>query len=189
MEIWKDIKGFEGYYQISNLGRIRSLDRIIEMKNGKTRKVKGKILKQSTSVHGYKVVCFRRNGKKENFRVHRLIGEAFIDNQDNKPFINHIDGDKSNNDISNLEWCTAKENANHAYEFGLKEASNPNKNGLKQGSKHHNSKLTEKEVKFMRENSRKNGGSFKNAELAKLFGITKANVSHIVNGKGWKHIS
>ncbi len=188
MEIWKDIEGHEGFYQVSNEGNLRSLDRVVKGKSESNKTLKGRSLKSTITVYGYKVVVFCKNGKKENFRIHRLVAQSFLSNAEKKPLINHIDGDKTNNIVSNLEWCTHSENMKHAFATRLKEPSNPNKNGLTQGSKHHNSKLVEKEVMFIRKNARKNGGKFYNAELAREFNVSKVSVGLIVDGKTWKHV-
>lgn len=128
MEIWKDIKGFEGLYQISNYGNIKSLERTFEYigKNQfgefKTiKKHKEMIIKQSINGNGYYQVCLRKENIKKNLLVHRLIAEAFIDNPDNKPTINHIDGNRLNNSINNLEWATMLEQQIHrVYYLGHK---------------------------------------------------------------------
>ena len=113
-EIWKDIRGYEGLYQISNLGRIKSLPKWrVKYGYGEI------ILKQSIGKKGYKVISLNKNKKRKQYKVHRLIAEAFIPNPENKPQINHIDGNKLNNDINNLEWCTQNENIQHAYNTGL----------------------------------------------------------------------
>lgn len=187
-EVWKDIKGYEGVYQVSNYGNLRSLTRTIDDKNGKIKIIKGKSLKASTTSYGYKSVVFRNGLNKENLRVHRLVAQAFIENKDNKPYVNHLDGNKANNRVDNLEWCTNSENMKHAFGTGLKEPSNPNKNGLTQGSKHHKSKLTEKDVIFIGSNSKANGGFMKNTELAEKFGVTKVTIGYVVNNKIWKHV-
>lgn len=110
-EIWKDIKGYEGLYQISNLGRVKSLPR-----NG-TIKTK-RIIKYELDKYGYPQVILN-NKKHKCFRVHRLVAEAFILNPQNKSTVNHIDGNKTNNKVSNLEWNTVKENNDHALKTGL----------------------------------------------------------------------
>lgn len=116
-EIWKDIPGFEGLYQASTFGRVRSLDRTIT-RGASTRRgryearLKGKILAQSTGVQGYQLVPLGHNNK--NRKVHQLIAKTFIPNPDNKPMVNHIDGDVKNNRVDNLEWSTNKENQIHA---------------------------------------------------------------------------
>ena len=112
MEIWKDIKGYECRYEISNQGRIRSKDRRVRIGRKDTYVSKGCFLKGY--VERYHKVTLSLNNVKETFYVHRLVADAFIPNNFNKPYINHIDGDKLNNDVDNLEWVTHKENMKHA---------------------------------------------------------------------------
>lgn len=110
MEIWKDVVGFEGYYQVSNLGRVRSLDRFITDKRGLKRNHKGFVKKLTPGNHGYMTAGLCRNGKNTQWLVHRLVAEAFIPNKEKLPFINHKDEVKDNNHVSNLEWCTQEYN-------------------------------------------------------------------------------
>ncbi|MGM0807539.1 MAG: NUMOD4 domain-containing protein [Bacillota bacterium] len=105
MEEWKDIKGYEGVYQVSNLGRVKSLPRHISRYNDNGYLVKEKVLKQMIHTGGYLQVGLRKNGKTTCKFVHRLVGEAFILNLNQLPQINHKDEDKTNNKVSNLEWC------------------------------------------------------------------------------------
>lgn len=116
-EIWKDIPNYEGFYQASNLGRIRSVDRYVYHGTRK-RFWKGQIIKPKID-HDYYSVCLSKHGKIRYYRVHRLVAFAFIVNPQNKPYINHIDGNKRNNRVENLEWCTASENNIHAMKTGL----------------------------------------------------------------------
>ena len=105
-EVWKDIDNFEGLYQVSNLGKVRSLDRIKNQFNGyyySNRLYKGKILKPSISKKGYLRVVLQANGIKKNCCIHRLVAETFIPNTDNLPIINHKDENKLNNQVDNLE--------------------------------------------------------------------------------------
>lgn len=110
-EVWKDILDFDcfykGYYQISNLGRVRSLDRIDSL----GRKQIGRIL-NGINARGYVRVSLKKNSNNQGARVHRLVAMAFIDNPENKPYVNHKDENKNNNNVDNLEWVTAEENTN-----------------------------------------------------------------------------
>ena len=113
-EIWKDIKGYEGLYQVSNLGRVKSLERTVIDKIGHKHPIKERILKPRTDGRGYLIVDLRNGSEKgKNYKVHRLVCEAFHENPENKPCVNHIDENKANNVASNLEWCTYEENNNH----------------------------------------------------------------------------
>lgn len=118
-EEWKEIPGFNGAYMVSNYGRVLSVSRIV--RSGKTNFVKTKdiIMTKRPNKKGYDKVCLNLNGKTKSVFVHRLVAIAFIANPNNKPQVNHIDGNKSNNLVSNLEWCTNGENQIHAYRLGL----------------------------------------------------------------------
>lgn len=110
-EIWKEIPGYEGLYEVSNYGQIRSIKRLEKCGN-KTRIRKERILKQSLR-RGYLFVSLCKNGEKENVVIHRIVALLFIPNPENKPCIDHIDGDRANNHADNLRWVTAKENSNN----------------------------------------------------------------------------
>lgn len=112
-EIWKEIKGWEGYYEISNFGNVRSLSRSV-MRNGMHLSIPGKALKPYITTAGYEQVNFCKNSIKRPRAVHRLVAGAFIPNPNNKPQVNHIDGIKKNNNDSNLEWATSSENNSHS---------------------------------------------------------------------------
>ena len=111
-ELWRDIKDYKDLYQGSNLGRVRSLDRWVKCPNGSVRFYKGRILKPGTNKYGYLIVILCKNGKVKSFLVHRLVAEAFIDNTDNLPQVNHKDENKLNNNAENLEWCSSSYNIN-----------------------------------------------------------------------------
>ena len=111
-EIWKDIIGYEGLYQISSFGNIKSFDRAVLGKGGKPRNIKGQDIKKRLN-KGYLVVGLNKDGINKLKLVSRLVAIHFIENKDNKPEVNHIDEDKQNNKIDNLEWVTPKENSNH----------------------------------------------------------------------------
>lgn len=113
-EEWRDIKGYEGYYQVSNLGKVRSVDRITKANQGGVRFVKGKEIKQRpTTTSKYQYVDLHKEGKVKHFSVHRLVAQAFVPNPDNLPQVNHINEDISDNRSKNLEWCTSKYNNNY----------------------------------------------------------------------------
>lgn len=122
-EEWRPVVGYEGLYEVSNLGCVRSLDRYVDYK-GIVRFRKGKILKQSLTTTGYKKVTLcDKNHKRKHAKVHRLVAMAFIPKPKNKNLINHKDGNPLNNRMENLEWCTYSENITHAYQNGLREWS------------------------------------------------------------------
>ena len=107
-EIWKPIKGYEGLYEVSSLGRVKSLQRI----DNNNHSLKEKIMIQHNK-YGYQTICLSKHGKHQYFRVHRLVAQAFIPNPNNYTIVNHIDENKQNNCVDNLEWCTQKYNVNH----------------------------------------------------------------------------
>ena len=139
-EIWADVPNYEGLYQVSNLGRVKSLDRTVKSKKG-FKTYKGKILKPRRTT-GYEKVLLQTNSKKD-LSVHRLVAMAFIANPSNKPQVNHINGYKFDNCICNLEWATRSENVRHADENKLRRTS--------RGSKHHRTNLTEAQAKQVKE--------------------------------------
>lgn len=117
-EVWKDIIGFEGFYKISNEGRIESADLFRPHRGGGKRLCKGRILK-NINVHDYLYINLRKNGIGGRQAIHRLVAQHFIPNPNNKKTVNHINGIKSDNRVINLEWATQKENIHHAYKIGL----------------------------------------------------------------------
>lgn len=121
-EIWRDIPSLEGAYQASNLGRIKSLSRLVNHPSGGVKRIKERILKIALGTSGYYIVGIAINGKNTTKTVHRLIAKTFIDNPENKPEVNHKDGNKLNNNLSNLEWSTVSENRYHAFRTGLQKA-------------------------------------------------------------------
>lgn len=112
-EVWKDVLGYEGLYQVSNLGRVKSLFREVHYKDGRIGHFPEMILRQGTNHKGYKVVYLSKSSSKKTALVHRLVAKAFIPNPNSLPQINHKDEDKVNNTADNLEWCNAKYNNNY----------------------------------------------------------------------------
>ena len=112
-EIWKAVRYYEGLYEVSNYGRVRSLERIVIDKNGKCKTVHGKFLTQHDNGRGYLFVNLYKNDKCKREYVHRLVALAFIENPNKLPQVNHKDEDKQNNYVENLEWCDSKYNNNY----------------------------------------------------------------------------
>jgi hypothetical protein len=140
-ENWRDIQGYEGLYQVSNLGRVKSLDRVIHYKADEhysvsfDKQVKGKIIRQCCS-NGYMILDLCKNGKIKNKTVHRLVATTFIENPNNHPVINHKDKCRSNNRVDNLEWCTQK--YNNEYSNTQEKASSSRKMSIWQFDKSFN---------------------------------------------------
>lgn len=121
-EVWKDIDGFEGYYQVSNLGKVKSVDRYVKNSSLSSgiQHIKEKMLKPSDNGSGYLFVALCKNRKYSQKTIHTLVANAFILNPENKPTVNHKDGNKYNNCVENLEWATYQEQSEHAVRIGLK---------------------------------------------------------------------
>ena len=190
-EIWKPIKGYEGLYEVSNKGRVRSLGRVSKRNQGS--KVveytkNPRILKQQAygkkrnylSVNLYQHKNIGEQRKLKTFYVHRLVAETFIPNPLGKCDVNHIDGNPHNNDVCNLEWATRKENIVHAYNNGLTKTF---------GSNHPLSKLTEEQVREIRSTYQEGVVGFGCNSLAQKYNVSKTLIQKIVKGKTWKRIS
>jgi len=177
-EIWKDIKGYEGQYQISNLGRVKSLARIqkIGLRNIKIKPLKEIILKQSKSTSGYYQVCLCKNSVKKTHAIHKLVAKHFILNENNKKQVNHIDGNKTNNFYKNLEWCSYHENLRHAIKNGLRAVNE--KNGR--------AKLKNIEVLQIRQLYKT--GKYTHAQLGEMYGIASSTTQQVISRRYWKTI-
>lgn len=147
MEIWKDINGYEGLYQVSNLGNVKNLKRKVKISKTleKYKEIPEHILKPVNSKRGYLYVSLANNGKIKNVRIHKLVAEAFIPNDNGTLQINHINGIKSDNRVENLEWVTCKDNINKAWKMGLCEK---NRELLSKTMKERNSKRDYSETKY-----------------------------------------
>lgn len=125
-EEWRDVVGYEGFYQVSNLGRVRTVPHYSRNNvNGGKRFVKGQILSQYKMPNGYLQVQFSKNEKREKHYVHRLVANTFLKNKNNLPEVNHIDGNKDNNSISNLEWVSHKINQIHMIKNRMSKKAKP----------------------------------------------------------------
>lgn len=182
-EIWKDIEGYEGFYSLSDSGIIyseaRQVTRISRNGNPGLRIVGGLIKKPFISKKGYKIVTLERDGIGKSFLVHRLVAELFIPNPENKPCVNHKDGNKLNNDVDNLEWCTYSENADHAYKTGLSK--------VRIGSEASYVILDELQVRCIK--SLLKDKFLTHKQIAGYFNVCRQTISSISRNKIWKHIS
>lgn len=174
-EIWKDVPGYEGLYEISNLGNIRSLDR---MSQGKRQfKIKGKKLKPWKDTRGYPQIYLCKSGNKKPIAIHRLVLISFVGLHPEKNTVNHKNGVLDDNRLDNLEWTTQKENNNHAFNTGLMD-SILGENGTKFG-------LTNKQAKEIRRLS-KTGMS--NKEIADKYKVPTNHIYNIVKRKSFKRV-
>ena len=177
MEIWKAIKGYEGIYEISEHGKVRSLNHLIKYSDGRSRIQKGRILKTSLSKKGYVRVSLSKQKKRFHTSIHRLLALSFIDNPENKKQVNHINGIKHDNRIENLEWVSNSENQIHAIKKGLTRYN--------YNERHHNSKLTNKGVLRVRNLHRL---GFTNKELAEDYNVSQTAMSNILRNITYKNI-
>jgi len=179
MEKWKDIKGYGGRYQVSNHGRIRSLPYTITRSNGRKLSVQGAVLRSCRMFDGkYPAVRLISGSKVRKVNIHRLVAEAFLDNPEGKPIVNHIDGDTTNNLSTNLEWVTHQENIQHSFDVGLATGA--------AGSANPCAKLDEFAVVNILRLSEKKGMT--NKVLSEMFGVSQTIISDIKNGKRWVHV-
>lgn len=172
-EYWADVLGYEGFYKISNKGRVKSLYRLVESPIRGMVPRYSNVLKQHINPYGYLCTQLHKNGKHQNFRIHRLIALAFIPNPENKETINHKDGNKLNNEISNLEWATRAENTRHAWKNGLTKAVLGEKNGA--------CKFSDATIKKIREYVSRTNKTYK--ECGMMFGVSESYVGAIITGK------
>lgn len=164
MEIWKDVVGYEGVYSVSSHGQVRR-----EKPTYRTRK--GFILKQQQKKNGYKQICLSSNDISKYFLVHKLVAEAFLGERRNGMTINHIDNNKTNNCISNLEFVSIQENISHNMVNGIRIA---------------NAKLNNDIVKHIRSISNPTAQDKK--DLAAKYGVSRTIIYSVMRGKAWKHV-
>lgn len=174
-EIWKDVDGYEGRYEISSNGRLKSVCRTVECRKDVFITKKERILKPFDSGRGYLKYKLSFNGEK-TISAHRLVANAFLKNNSNKSQVNHINGIKNDNRVDNLEWATASENVVHSLNNKLKISQ--------KGSEHGMSKLTEKDVLEIR----KIGRTKTLKEIAIIYDVDMSLISSILLNKIWKHV-
>lgn len=178
MNDWHPYPEYENRFEITKCGRVRSLSRVVRSRGG-TRVHKGKERKVFL-VSGYPAVNCWVNGKQKTLLLHRAIATLFVPNPNQKPFVNHIDGQRNNNDPKNLEWCTHQENMQHAHDYGLIPPSQ-----IGPGEKSPSSKLTDESV---HEIKRLLQGGWSCRKIAPLFGVCSGTIDHIRAGRTWSHI-
>ena len=173
LEIWKPVVGYEGVYQVSDLGRVKRIAR----GKGAT---PGRLLKPQRNRSGYLAVNLSYRGKRKSYEVHRLVALAFIDPSPGKAQVNHKNGVRTDNGVSNLEWVTRSENAKHAYRVLGVKPRRPH------GERSARAKLTDADVLELRHLY--STGNYTQKELGARFGITQTTVSSIIHGKTWGHL-
>ena len=165
IEIWKDVVGYEGLYKVSNRGKVRSLSRLVLRADGKPLTIREKILKPAVDKKGYLRTCL---GSCNTVKLHRLVAIAFIPNPLNLPEVNHIDGNKLNNSVENLEWVTHKQNTDHALLIGKYKRPR---------------KLTAQQLDEMKNSYVKGSREFGTNALAKKYGLDSSYIWRILNNK------
>ena len=176
MEVWKDIQGYEGLYQISNKGKVKSLSRLI----GSCWRKESILSNNRLTKDGYVRISLCKNSVAKENRLHALVAKHFIINDSNKETVNHIDGKKLNNAVYNLEWSTREENMQHAYKLGLKKPS--------RGSSNSQAKLTDSDVGYIRKSYIRQSKEFGTVALGKKFGLTNAAVGLVIRGETYKNV-
>lgn len=179
MSLWKAVKNYEGVYEVSNTGDLRSKDRKVKTWFG-IRTCEGKPICGEINRDGYRRVHMSdaRTGKKDRVYLHRLVAGAFIENPLNKPCVNHKDGDKLNNSVDNLEWVTHQENVIHEYATGLCKGPTGESGG--------GHKLTEKQVLTIRNSHKENILTRK--EMARMFDVSYRTILEICLRRTWRYI-
>jgi hypothetical protein len=177
-EVYVDISNYEGYYQVSNYGNVRSLDRETISSIGAKRKHKGKVLTPFINSTGYYYVTLSNGNSRKNRRVHSLVAKAFLPNHKNRRTVNHINGNKSDNSLCNLEWATDSENHTHAFKTGLKELC---------GVAKRDRKLTNTQVLEIRKLLKQSELTQK--QIGEMFNVYRTTISDIKLGKRFKNVA
>lgn len=178
-EIWKSVKDYEGYYEVSNLGRVKSLAR--EWITGERFGIRRKddsILKLGYNKDGYLSVTFCVGKVKKIVRVARLVANHFVENINNYPVVNHLNSIRDDNRAVNLEWVTTKDNVIHSFKNGFRVS--------KKGEGHYKAKLKNEDILNIKKLY--STGNYSQYELASIYGMGQVNIGRIINGKRWPHI-
>lgn len=172
-EIWKDIPGYEGRYLASSFGRIRTAERwVVRPKKGKPG-MRSRIIQPCINRCGYVMVGLGKWKERRTFTVHRIITKTFLENPEGKEFVNHKDFDRTNNHVSNLEWCTRRENTDHALQNGR----------YWRGEGNHSTKINEKAVRHIRKRE------MTQRAYQSLYGIDHSCICRIQKRKTWAHVA
>lgn len=177
-EVWKPVVGYEGEYEVSDIGRVRSVARPVRNRWGTETIRSSKLRAIGVKREGYRFVNLFRKQHGKPMYVHRLVAMAFLPNPNDYPQVNHLDGDKSNNRSSNLEWCTGSVNCRHAINENLYDQA--------RGESTPMAKVTERDVLEMRRLWR---AGIMQKDIAEKFGVGRKAVTKIVNYQRWKHVA
>lgn len=179
-EYWRPAPGFEGAYEVSDWGRIKTVRRVVMRRNGRRHTIPERVLRQGYTVTGYPMVGLTVAKRLRSKSVHRLVALAFLGPPTGGGDVNHIDGDKTNNHASNLEWVTKSENMKHAFRLGLR-----NKNNVPRGESHPNVCMSAGDVVAIR-------SAYADGErvtaIARRYGVGHNCVGKIVHRKSWRHV-
>ncbi len=168
-EVWRDVIGYEGIYQVSNMGRVKSLHWL-----------GGRLIKLSSNKKGYLSVGLSKNNVTKNNKVHILVARAFLPNHENKPIVHHKDGNRKNNHLENLEWATHLENQQYSIQMGTKK--------FPLGIEFNNAKLTEDDVRYIRAHFIPYDNEFGNSAIAKKFNVSSFAIYDVIHGRSYKNV-
>lgn len=170
IESWVDVKGYESFYQVSDMGNVRSKDRTVACSRFGTRSLIGRPLKATVDFAGYCKVTLKDQGRNKVWKIHRLVAEHFINKVEGKEIINHIDNNRTNNRVENLEWCTHKENTAHMHSQG--------RNYSATGEANPACKLTDTQIDKIHNLK----GKLSQPKIAAMFGVSRQHIGRIHNG-------
>lgn len=177
MQLWKWVEGFEGLYEVSNSGIVRSYHK------SRKRPQVPHDMAPKIDRRGYQVMMLRKDGTHHMRKVHRMVAQTFVANPHNLPAVNHVDGDKQHNNATNLEWCTNAQNSAHAKVKGLLKQGEP-----KRGAKNGMAVLTDEQVKFIRENCKPGIEGCSAKTYAVIFNVSPSTIMNIMKRRTWFHI-